>query len=187
MASQLELTVDGVRSPVTDIGPRAGEAVVFVHGNPGSRLDWSELGAATSQFARAVALDMPGYGQAAKPADFDYTVAGYARHLAGALDQSGLARVHLVLHDFGGPWGLAWAAGHPDRIGSLTLGPPTEAQATGQSEVGGAARRSGCQRLRQRVRAPGRPAEGTQGRAHREPANVPDVAVSRRVGTEVIT
>jgi len=87
MASQLELTVDGVRSPVTDIGPRAGEAVVFVHGNPGSRLDWAELGAATSQFARAVALDMPGYGQAAKPADFDYTVAGYARHLAGALDQ----------------------------------------------------------------------------------------------------
>jgi pimeloyl-ACP methyl ester carboxylesterase len=115
------LTVDGVRSPVTDIGARAGEAVVFVHGNPGSRLDWSELAAATSQFARAVALDMPGFGQADKPADFDYTVAGYARHLAGALDQLGVSRVHLVLHDFGGPWGLAWAAGHPDRIGSLTL------------------------------------------------------------------
>jgi pimeloyl-ACP methyl ester carboxylesterase len=121
MALLLGLTVDGVRSPVTDIGPRAGEAVVFVHGNPGSRLDWSELGAATSQFARAVALDMPGYGQADKPADFDYTVAGYARHLTGALDQLGISRVHLVLHDFGGPWGLAWAAGHPDRIGSLTL------------------------------------------------------------------
>jgi pimeloyl-ACP methyl ester carboxylesterase len=120
-ASDVELTVDGVSSPVTDIGPRAGEAVVFVHGNPGSRLDWAELAAATSQFARTVALDMPGYGQAAKPADFDYTVAGYARHLGGALDQLGLSRVHLVLHDFGGAWGLAWAAGHPDRIGSVTL------------------------------------------------------------------
>lgn len=121
MASHLELTIDGVRSPVTDIGPRTSEAVVFVHGNPGSRLDWTELGAATSRFARAVAMDMPGYGQADKPADFDYTVTGYARHLAAALDQLGVSRVHLVLHDFGGPWGLAWAAGHPDRIGSLTL------------------------------------------------------------------
>ena len=104
-----------------DIGPRTDEAVVFVHGNPGSRLDWSELADAISPFARAVALDMPGYGQADKPADFDYTVAGYARHLAGALDQLAVSRAHLVLHDFGGPWGLAWAAEHPDRIGSLTL------------------------------------------------------------------
>ena len=120
-AREPALTVDGVRSPLTDIGPRSSEAVVFVHGNPGSRLDWSELAAATSRFARTVALDMPGYGHADKPADFDYTIAGYARHLAGALDQLGVARVHLVLHDFGGPWGLAWAAGHPDRMRSLTL------------------------------------------------------------------
>jgi len=30
-------------------------------------------------------------------------------------------RAHLVLHNFGGPWGLAWAADHPDRLASLTL------------------------------------------------------------------
>jgi pimeloyl-ACP methyl ester carboxylesterase len=120
-APEPAVTVDGVRSPLTDLGPRTSEAVVFVHGNPGSRLDWSELAAATSRFARTVAMDMPGYGHADKPADFDYTVAGYARHLAGALDQLGISRVHLVLHDFGGPWGLAWAAAHPDRVGSLTL------------------------------------------------------------------
>src|SRR5688572_10277369 len=95
-APEPAVTVDGVRSPLTDLGPRTSEAVVFVHGNPGSRLDWSELAAATSRFARTVAMDMPGYGHADKPADFDYTVAGYARHLAGALDQLGISRVHLV-------------------------------------------------------------------------------------------
>jgi pimeloyl-ACP methyl ester carboxylesterase len=30
-------------------------------------------------------------------------------------------RVHLVLHDFGGPWALTWAASHTDRLASVTL------------------------------------------------------------------
>jgi pimeloyl-ACP methyl ester carboxylesterase len=63
---------------------------------------------------------MPGYGQADKPTHFDDTVDGYARHLAASLDQLGVMQVHLVLHDFGGPWGLAWA---------------TEAPALGQAEA----------------------------------------------------
>src|SRR3712207_8713221 len=33
----------------------------------------------------------------------------------------GVRRAHLVLHDFGGPWGLHWAADHPDRFASATL------------------------------------------------------------------
>ena len=68
-----------------------------------------------SAFARVIALDMPGYGGADKPRDFPYTVDGYAAHLTGALDQLGVRRVHLVLHDFGGPWGLQWAADQPGR------------------------------------------------------------------------
>jgi pimeloyl-ACP methyl ester carboxylesterase len=117
-----EVRVSGVRSPVLEAGPPgAQEAVVFVHGNPGSSQDWVDLAQAVGAFGRAVALDMPGYGQADKPPDFDYTVAGYARHLAGALDQLGVRRAHLVLHDFGGPWGLTWAIAHPQAWGSVTL------------------------------------------------------------------
>jgi pimeloyl-ACP methyl ester carboxylesterase len=72
-------------------------------------------------FTRAVAPDMPGYGASDKPDRFVYTVDGYARHLGGFLDALGIRRAHLVLHDFGGPWGLAWAADHPDRVASLVL------------------------------------------------------------------
>ena len=116
------VTVDGVRSPYLNAGPTdAPEAVVFVHGNPGPAEDWRRLVARTGAFTRAVAPDMPGYGGADKPDRFDYTVDGYARHLGGILDQLGLRRVHLVLHDFGGPWGLTWAAEHPDRFASVTL------------------------------------------------------------------
>jgi len=108
--------------PVSSAGPRqAGEAVVFVHGNPGSSRDWDDLLDRTGRFARAVALDMPGFGRAAKPADFDHTIEGYAHFLGAALDRLGIARVHLVLHDFGGPWGLEWAARHRDRLASVVL------------------------------------------------------------------
>ncbi len=117
--------VDGVRSPVRSCAPegqeRAAEAVVFVHGNPGSSEDWNGLLPQVGAFARAIAPDMPGYGKADRPDGFDYTVAGYARHLGGLLDQLGATRVHFVLHDFGGPWGLQYAADHPDRVASLTL------------------------------------------------------------------
>ena len=68
-----------------------------------------------------MALDLPGFGQADKPDTFDYTVEGYARFLGLALDELGIERAHLVLHDFGGPIGLQWIADHADRLASLTL------------------------------------------------------------------
>ncbi|MBV9059089.1 MAG: alpha/beta hydrolase [Pseudonocardiales bacterium] len=116
------ITVSGIRSPYLYAGPAdAPEAVVFVHGNPGPAEDWRRLVARTGVFARAVAPDLPGFGCADKPAGFDYTVAGYADYLGAILDQLGIHRAHLVLHDFGGPWGLTWAVGHPERFASVTL------------------------------------------------------------------
>jgi pimeloyl-ACP methyl ester carboxylesterase/flavin-dependent dehydrogenase len=115
-------TVDGLVTPVSSVGdPDSTEAVVFVHGNPGSRRDWDDLLTRVGPFARAVALDMPGFGRAERPRDFSYTVEGYARFLGSALDQLGVERAHLVLHDFGGPWGLEWAIANPDRFASVVL------------------------------------------------------------------
>lgn len=120
--TQGQVIYQGIRSPYLESGDRQREeAVVFVHGNPGSSEDWRELVGQVGAFARALAPDMPGFGQADKPKDFDYTVEGYARHLDGILNHLGVRRAHLVLHDFGGPWGLAWAAQHPERLASVTL------------------------------------------------------------------
>ena len=117
-----EVMVSGVRSPVKQVGPlSSGEAVVFVHGNPGPSDDWDDLLQRVASFTRAIAPDMPGYGAADKPRNFTYTIDGYADHLAGVIDQLGISRVHLVLHDFGGPWGLTWAARHPSAFASATL------------------------------------------------------------------
>jgi pimeloyl-ACP methyl ester carboxylesterase len=117
-----DVVVRGVRSLVRESGDaRAREAVVFLHGNPGSSEDWLDLLARTGELGRAVAADMPGYGKADRPDSFEYTVSGYARHLQGLVEQLGIERVHLVLHDFGGPWGLAWAAQHGAAVKGVTL------------------------------------------------------------------
>jgi pimeloyl-ACP methyl ester carboxylesterase len=121
-----QVVVDGVRSPVLVGGPADGdapadEAVVFVHGNPGGGSDWLRLMAPIAQFARVVAPDMPGFAGAEMRADQGYTVADYARHLDGVLDALGVRRVHLVAHDFGGPWALTWAADNTERVSSVTL------------------------------------------------------------------
>ncbi len=116
------VSIDGVRSPVRECGPAgAREAVVFVHGNPGSGEDWLDLLAQVGTFARAIAPDMPGFGKADRPRSLPYTIEGYAAHLAGLLTALGVERAHLVLHDFGGPWGLAWGCAHPSAVASLTL------------------------------------------------------------------
>jgi pimeloyl-ACP methyl ester carboxylesterase len=118
------ITVGGVSAPMIDAGPPledADEAVLFVHGNPGSSHDWDALVDAVGEFGSAFAIDMPGFGQADKPRDFDYTVTGYADFIQGAVDQLGISRVHLVVHDFGGPFGLLWGLQHAEQWASVTL------------------------------------------------------------------
>jgi pimeloyl-ACP methyl ester carboxylesterase len=122
MLRRSELTVDGVRSVVLQGGPASSEeAIVLVHGNPGFSRDWEDLLERVGEFSRCLAPDMPGFGQAHKPDEFDYSVAGYARHLGGLLTKLQVRRAHLVLHDFGGPRGLAWAIANPTALASLTL------------------------------------------------------------------
>jgi pimeloyl-ACP methyl ester carboxylesterase len=119
---RLEATVDGVTTPVMEAGPPdASEAVVFIHGNPGSSRDFDQLLSETGQFARAVAFDMPGLGHASDTAGGPYTTEGAAHFIDGMLAQLGITKADLVLHDFGGPWGLQWATEHPDTFKSVVL------------------------------------------------------------------
>jgi flavin-dependent dehydrogenase/pimeloyl-ACP methyl ester carboxylesterase len=120
--AQSRLVVEGLTVPISSAGSSdLAEAVVFVHGNPGSRRDWDDLLSRVAPFFRALALDMPGFGRADKPEGFSYTVEGYGRFLQSALEQLGVDRAHLVLHDFGGLWGLEWAARNRERLASAVL------------------------------------------------------------------
>jgi pimeloyl-ACP methyl ester carboxylesterase len=116
------LSIAGTETPLLEAGPSDdGEAVVFVHGNPGSSSDWTALLDAAGALGRAVAIDMPGFGKAHVPPGFGYDVESYASFLEAALGELGIDRVHLVVHDFGGPFGLYWGLQHPDRWASVVL------------------------------------------------------------------
>jgi len=116
------LRAGGIATPLREAGPAdSPEAAVFVHGVPGSGADFEPLAAAAGKLGRAVAWDAPGFGKADKPEDFEQSVDAHAEFIDCALEELGVERAHLVLHDFGGGLGLAWAASRPRRLASVSL------------------------------------------------------------------
>ena len=112
----------GVRSFVRERGSDRGGAVVLVHGVPSSSFLYRKmLPILADEGLRAIAFDLPGLGLADRPEDFDYSWSGLAGWLGDAINALELERVHLVVHDIGGPIGCEWAVRSPDRVLSLTV------------------------------------------------------------------
>jgi haloalkane dehalogenase len=115
-----EFRAAGVRSFVREQGD--GEAVVCMHGVPASSFLYRKvLRELAARGLRGVAWDLPGLGLAERPRDFDYSWTGLGRFCRAAIDELGLGRFHLLVHDIGGPVGFELAAIVPDRVASLTL------------------------------------------------------------------
>lgn len=107
-----------------DAGVREGEPVLMVHGNPTWSFYFREVVRALETTHRCIVPDHVGCGLSDKPRDdrYDYTLATRVEDLSALIDRLEPAReVHLVVHDWGGMIGFAWAAKHPDRIASLTV------------------------------------------------------------------
>src|SRR2546423_5794846 len=91
--SESRLTVKGVSTRITQAGPpEARDAVVFVHGNPGSGRDWDALVAANGRFARTVALDIPGWGKSDKSHPELESLDGAAAYIEALRTQLGIER-----------------------------------------------------------------------------------------------
>ena len=125
MSAQLrsrDLDVFGLRMPAIETGPaNADEAMVFLHGHPGSSRDWEGLLLRVGEFGRGVAFDLPGLGKADKPDNWSYTIGAYGMVDTAALDRLGIKRAHLVMHDLGGGGGILWAAAHPEAFASAVI------------------------------------------------------------------
>ncbi len=105
-----------------DEGPRGDEAVVLLHGNPTWSFAFRDLirGLAAAGH-RCVAPDHAGMGLSDKPRVYPYGLRAHADNLAGLVEHLGLRRVHLVVHDWGGAIGFAWAVRQPERVGRIVL------------------------------------------------------------------
>jgi pimeloyl-ACP methyl ester carboxylesterase len=117
-----EITTLGLRTRVLEAGPEdASEAIVFVHGGPGSANDWDAFMSRAGELTRAIAFDLPGFGHADKPPRLGYAPPTWASFIQGALISLGVERVHLVANDLGCEASLTWAAAHPDAFATAVM------------------------------------------------------------------
>jgi haloalkane dehalogenase len=112
----------GLRLHYLDEGQ--GEPVVMVHGNPTWSFFFRRLVEALSPRFRTIVPDQIGCGLSDKPADsrYDYTLASRVDDLEALLDHLGIDRdITLIMHDWGGMIGTAYACRHPARIARLVV------------------------------------------------------------------
>jgi pimeloyl-ACP methyl ester carboxylesterase len=99
-----------------------GRPLLLLHGNPDSGLLWDSVAPILAARCRCLAPDLPGFGHSEVPAGFSPALAGMAAFVAALLEAAGIAEpLDLAAHDFGGPFALAWALRHPERVRRIVL------------------------------------------------------------------
>jgi cis-3-alkyl-4-acyloxetan-2-one decarboxylase len=114
----------GIAISYLDEGPRDGEAVVMLHGNPSWSYYWRHLVLGLRDRWRCIVPDHVGMGLSDKPDDapdssprYDYTLASRIEDLDTLLDALGInGPVTLAVHDWGGMIGLGWALRDPANL-----------------------------------------------------------------------
>jgi pimeloyl-ACP methyl ester carboxylesterase len=99
----------------------SGRAALFVHGLLTSSYLWRNVISQLEGQRRCVAIDLPLHGQTPAAAGQDFSLPGLARFVADCCDALDLAQVDLIANDTGGAVAQVFAAGHPDRLHTLTL------------------------------------------------------------------
>lgn len=114
----MRLVIQNVDVHLVDKG--SGPPILFLHGVPNTAELWSDMIDCLSANHRCLAPDLPGFGRSIAPANFDCSLenrANFIDELVEAIDIT--APLNLVVHDHGGPYGLAWAVKHPEKVSRI--------------------------------------------------------------------
>ena len=113
------LDAGGVRMHYLDEG--AGEAILFVHGNPTWSFAWRNFIKELSPGCRCVAPDHVGCGFSDKPQKYPYRLDQHISNLGRLVESLDLQRITLVAHDWGGAIGMGTAVRMPERFARIAL------------------------------------------------------------------
>ncbi|MDQ3157093.1 MAG: alpha/beta hydrolase [Actinomycetota bacterium] len=107
---------------VRTAGPDDGEPVVLLHGFPQSAAGWDLVVPMLIEAGlRVIAPNQRGYSAGARPTDVsDYTTDALIGDVVDLLDALEIDSAHIVGHDWGAAVAWPLAAGHPDRVRTLT-------------------------------------------------------------------
>lgn len=97
-----------------------GRPVVCLHGNPTWSFLYRHVVRALRPTHRCLVPDLIGFGLSDKP-DWTYRAADQAQILDEFLESLDLHDITLVVGDWGGPLGLAYANRHPDRVRDIVV------------------------------------------------------------------
>lgn len=101
-----------------------GDPVVMVHGNPSWSFYYRNLAKTLRDNYRVIVPDHIGCGLSDKPAaeDYPYTLKQRVDDLEALLEHLDVReKITLVVHDWGGMIGMAYASRHPERIARLVI------------------------------------------------------------------
>jgi haloalkane dehalogenase len=99
----------------------SGPVVVMVHGTPTWSFLYRDLIRDLARDHRVIAPDHLGFGLSDKPEHVLMRPADHARNLELLIERLGLRDITLMVHDFGGPIGLAYATRNPENVRALVL------------------------------------------------------------------
>lgn len=114
----------GIAMSYLDEGPRDGETVVMLHGNPSWSYYWRHLVLGLRDRYRCIVPDHVGMGLSDKPGDerYRYTLQSRVEDLAALLEHLGIdGPVTLAVHDWGGMIGFGWALSHAAQVRRLVI------------------------------------------------------------------
>ncbi|WP_134321822.1 alpha/beta fold hydrolase [Cumulibacter soli] len=99
----------------------SGPALVFLHGTPWSSRLWRPIADALAHRFTVYLWDMPGYGMSSKEPSHGVDLGTQGQLFADLLEHWGLARPHVIAHDFGGAVALRSRLLHGAMYASLCL------------------------------------------------------------------
>lgn len=105
-----------------DEGPSVhNEAVVCVHGNPTWSYFYRSVLEHFKSEMRVVAFDHLGMGLSSRPSDYSYCLKNHTANFEKLMNYLSIEKVHLIVHDWGGPIGLSYAVKNIEKIASVTI------------------------------------------------------------------
>lgn len=117
------VAVEGLRMHYVDEGPRSGDVVLMLHGQP----TWSYLyrkmiSPLVASNYRVIAVDHIGMGRSDKPIDIGYhTFEQHVQNLKAFIAALGLNDITLFVQDWGSLLGLRTAGDLPDRFARIVV------------------------------------------------------------------
>ncbi len=99
----------------------SGPVLLFVHGTPTWSFLYREFIRTLSLSYRCIAIDHLGFGLSEKSPNFSGTPEAHAKNLSLFIRELNLQDITLIVHDFGGPIGLAAGIENSDRIKNVVL------------------------------------------------------------------